>query len=471
MTNGHTVSSGSSSSSEKVPKKVLVVDDESVIRHALRKFLDEEGFVSAAAGSSLKALKAIEEDEPDIVILDIQLPDTNGLLLLSTIKETYPHITVIMMTGHADVRGAVDAMKMGALDYLEKPIDFGALRSLLQKTVSSEESQRKEDFIFQSEKMSELFRVAERLATKSDVTVLVLGESGTGKNFLCRRMHDLSPRRGNPFVEVGCSNIPDNLIESELFGYEKGAFTDAKAGKQGLIELADGGTVFLDEIGDMPYPMQSKILSLIEEKKFRRIGGLSSVRADVRIFAATNRDLHQLVQEKKFRLDLYYRLNVATIEMPALRDRKGDIPALAEHFLKHYVGKYQCGPRRMSERAMSIFMHYSWPGNVRELKNLLERAVILSRHEEIDLDDLPASIVVREEHAFRESEAAAPPPASEPSSGLSLGAMEEEFIREALKVAGGNQRKAAKLLNITKDTLRYRLKKLGIDSSEYKEDE
>lgn len=460
-------------------RKVLVVDDESVIRLSLKKFLDDEGYLGLTASSGLKALKYIEEEDPEVTILDIHLPDSDGLALLSTIKAMKPETKVIIITGRADVRSAVDAMKAGALDYLEKPIDFISLKKLFLK-IWANKSQlphdgKIDDFVFQSQKMKEIYRIVESLATKSNVTVLVLGESGTGKNFLCKKIHELSPRKAKSFVEVGCSNIPEHLIESELFGYEKGAFTDAKAGKQGLVEMADGGTMFLDEIGDMPYTMQSKILTLIEEKRFRRLGGLIPLWADVRLLAATNRDLNHLVQEKKFRLDLYYRLSVATIEIPALRDREEDIPPLVHHFLDYYCRMYQCPIKEISPGAMARLRRYAWPGNVRELKNLIERLIILSNQEVIDVDHLPAEMLADTPTAiFADIPVAAEmgisaPPQDRHLNDLSLRSMEEEHIKKALQLAKGNQRKAAKLLNITRDTLRYRLKKLAIDSSSFKE--
>ncbi|MCX7793169.1 MAG: sigma-54 dependent transcriptional regulator [Thermodesulfovibrionales bacterium] len=447
-------------------KKALVVDDESIIRLSLKKFLEDEGFISLTSSTGMDALKKIEEDHPDLVILDIQLPDSNGLNLLKTIKEMNPSITVIMITGHADVKGAVEAMKIGALDYLEKPIDFKNLKETLSRLRFDvqEHATEAEGLITLNPRMKEIYRVAERLATKSDVTILVLGESGTGKNFLCKKLHDISPRRNMPFVEVSCSNIPEHLIESELFGYEKGAFTDAKNLKKGLVEIAHGGTIFLDEIGDMPYPMQSKLLTLIEEKRFRRIGGLQFLRTDVRILAATNKNLQQLVHEGKFRLDLYYRLNVATVELLPLRERKEDIPLLANNFLKHYTEKYSTGKKTFTEQTIEAMQRYSWPGNIRELKNLVEKLVILSKSYEIGIHDLPEYFLKNETTCPSEELKTF----ERSFANLSLRDIEIECIRKALQIARGNQKKAAELLNISRDTLRYRLKKLGIRASEYK---
>src|SRR5574337_586122 len=351
-------------SSSTQHKKVLIVDDEALIRYALQNLIEREGFTAITADSGLHALKQFEEEKPEIVILDIRLPDSNGLTLLKTIKEISPSVTVVMVTACPDIQSSVEAMKMGAFDYLEKPIDFDKLTAILN-TIKQEQSQEKaafpqDSFVFASDAMREVYRITERLANKADVTVLVLGESGTGKSFLCKTIHELSTRKGRPFVEIGCSNIPEHLIESELFGHEKGAFTDAKAAKKGLIEMAEGGTVFFDENGDMPYAMQSKLLSLIEERKFRRVGGLQQINADVRIVAATNRNLHDLVQEGKFRLDLYYRLNVVTIEMPPLRRRREDISPLTEHYLKCYSVKYGCHTNSITPPAVELLRNYSW---------------------------------------------------------------------------------------------------------------
>ncbi len=464
----------------KPARKVLIVDDEYLIRYSLQRLIEREGFSVITADSGLQALQQFEQEKPDIVILDIRLPDANGLNLLKTIKEINPSVTVVMVTACPDIQSSVEAMKMGAFDYLDKPIDLDKLTNILN-TLKQERSLDKPvqlpgSVSFRSEAMNEVLRITERLANKGDVTVLVLGESGTGKSFLCRTMHELSPRKGKPFVEIGCSTIPDHLIESELFGYEKGAFTDAKSSKKGLIETAEGGTLFLDEIGDMPTSMQSKVLSLIEERKYRRIGGLQQLNADVRILAATNRNLHDLVQEGKFRLDLYYRLNVVTIEMPPLRSRVEDIPLLVEHFLQHFSAKHGSGGNSLSltAPALEALQKYSWPGNLRELKNLMEKLVVMAKGDKIGVDDLPAYILSRREMLTPARPAKEMPLVPDQPSmaasekvnhtSLSLRVLEEESIRAALKAAKGNQREAAKLLDITRDTLRYRMKKLGIES-------
>ena len=450
-------------------KKSLIVDDQSMIRLSLKKLFEKEGFFVLTAGSGAAALKILESETPEIVVLDVRLPDASGIDLLRTIKEVNPETLVIMISGHGDIKSSVEAMKMGAHDFLEKPLDFetisSILRALKKERPQADRNSGLDDFVCASDTMKEIVRIADSLAVKSDVTILVLGESGTGKNFLCKRIHEMSSRRDMPFVEIGCSHIPDHLMESELFGYKKGAFTDAKETKKGLFELAQGGTVLLDEIGDMPYHMQSKILTLIEEKKFRRIGGLEYLHADVRILASTNRDLPDLVHTKKFRLDLFYRLNVATIKIPPLRERKKDIPLLLHYYLDKSGEKYGIKPKGFSGSAMTCLLEYGWPGNVRELKNLIERLVILSKgHEITDHEIQPCLFPGKRESIVPEIIG------SGLHEGMSLKDMEEVLIKSAFELSSGNQRKTAKLLDISRDTLRYRLKKMGLTRTRERKD-
>lgn len=456
-------------------QKVLIVDDEALMRFGLEKFVKQEGYSTASAGSGKKALELIEDYDPDIALLDLKLQDSiDGLELLSIIRKTRPKMISVMISGQTEIHGAVEAMKLGARDYLEKPIDFDKLKHVLE-SISQELADTDHDDVlsdidlsFASEKMRKVMAIVKRLALKSDLTILILGESGTGKNYLCQKIHEMSSRCNAPYVQIGCSNIPDHLIESELFGYEKGAFTDAKASKKGLIEVAEGGTVLLDELGDMPYQFQTKVLKLLEERCFRRIGGLEDTQVDIRILAATNRDLKLEVQEKKFRLDLFYRLNIATIELPPLRERIEDIPVLINSFLNIFCTKYGTGPKTISPEGLTILTAYPWPGNVRQLKNLLEKLVVLADGAEImaaeiaENLDTPVSIPSNSTNTLAPP---SPPPAQSTLSipeDLSLEAMEERFIRRALEKTNGNQRKAASLLNISRDALRYRLKKMQI---------
>jgi DNA-binding NtrC family response regulator len=462
----------------KISKKILIVDEEIALRHSLQNLIQNEGFSVVTADSGLHAMQQFEDEKPDIVILDMRLPDTNGLTLLKMMKEIRPSVTIVMVTASPDIQSSVEAMKIGALDYLEKPVDLDKLTAILNSLKEEQppvQSSSRTSLAFTSPAMNEVLRITERLANKSDVTLLVLGESGTGKSCLCKTVHEISSRRGKPFVEIGCSAIPDHLIESELFGYEKGAFTDAKTSKKGLIEIAEGGTVFFDEIGDMPYSMQSKVLSLIEERKFRRIGGLQLINTDVRIVTATNRNLHELVQAGKFRLDLYYRLNVVAIEMPPLRKRPEDIPLLIEHYLKYFCAKYACEMKSVTASAMAVLQSNPWPGNIRELKNLMEKLVIMSMEPKIGVDDLRSCMTEQQADLapLKQPEEPVNPLAGAVHSkhhngnSMSLKVMEEESIRAALRTTKGNQRQAAKLLEITRDTLRYRMKKLGIESNQY----
>jgi len=465
--------------------KVLIVDDEALIRFGLEKFLKQEGYNTISAGSGKKALELIEDQDPDIALLDLKLQDSiDGLELLSIIKKTRPKIIPVMISGQTEIHGAVEAMKLGAKDYLEKPIDFDKLKSVLDSITQElahsdqEEATSDIDLIFASDKMRKVVAIMKRLALKSDLTILILGESGTGKNYLCQKIHEMSSRRDAPYVQIGCSNIPDHLIESELFGYEKGSFTDAKASKKGLIEVAEGGTVLLDELGDMPYQFQTKVLKLLEERCFRRIGALEDTPVDIRILAATNRDLRHEVQEKKFRLDLFYRLNIATIELPSLRERPEDIPVLINSFLNIFCNKYGTGHKTLSAEGMDLLMNYAWPGNVRQLKNLVEKLVVLSDTDEISATEInenldsavPQSVAPQETGAAPQPVVAKPIAAAPPlPEDLSLEAMEERFIRRALEKTNGNQRKAASLLNISRDALRYRLKKMQISINDDEE--
>jgi DNA-binding NtrC family response regulator len=469
------------SSSPKTPiVSALIVDDEALIRFGLEKFVKKEGFNTYTASSGTKALEIIEDKEPDIVLLDMKLQDSiDGLELLKIIKNSRPEVTVIMISGQKELHDAVTAMKLGARDYQEKPIDFDKLREVLntvrdELTTESVDITNGDDLMFASPKMQKVMAITKRLAVKSDLTLLILGESGTGKNYLCQKIHNMSTRRESPYVQIGCSNIPDHLIESELFGYEKGAFTDAKNSKKGLIEAANGGTILLDELGDMPYSFQSKVLKLLEERCFRPIGAIDDIEADVRILAATNRDLNTQVQEKKFRLDLFYRLNIATIELPALRERPEDIPVLISTFLNSFCEKYDTGAREISAKGMEILQEHPWPGNVRQLKNLIEKLVVLSDSEEISAEEIeenleeltPPAVAESPESTSPQGHQGATPKTSTSTDDLSLEAMEESFIRKALNKTAGNQRKAAKLLGISRDALRYRLKKMDISDTE-----
>ncbi|MBD3347690.1 MAG: response regulator, partial [Candidatus Eisenbacteria bacterium] len=381
--------------------RILVVDDQSSVRELLRAVLESDGHEVDDAFDGASALESLKSGFHDLVIMDIRMPGIDGVEALARMKEVSPRTGVLMMTAYASVETAVKAMKLGAFDYITKPIDIDEVRSVIRKFTSRDELREEDragapsgepdtDLVGASPAFREVVELAHRVA-ESDATVLVLGESGTGKEVVAREIHRKSDRARRPFVAVNCSAIPEGLLESELFGHEKGAFTGAVRQKKGRFETADGGTVFLDEIGDMSPALQAKLLRFLQERVVQRVGGTSDTEVDVRVLAATNKDLETEIREGRFRDDLYYRLNVVTITIPPLRERTEDVPVLARHFLMKQSrpgGK----PKKMSPRAMRLAMEYDWPGNVRELENVIQRAVVLSRGETIFPEHLPAKI-------------------------------------------------------------------------------
>jgi len=380
-------------------KTILVVDDEESICQSLRGILSDEGYEVRTVGSSEDALKAIEEDVPDLVLLDIWLPGMDGLEALKIIKAETPQVPVIMMSGHGTIETAVKATKLGAFDFIEKPISLEKVvllvnhalalvrleeenRFLKQKVTSAYE------LIGQSKTILELKEMI-RIVAPTNAWILIMGENGTGKELVARSIHYQSKRARRPFIEVNCAAIPEELIESELFGHEKGSFTGAAAKKRGKFELAHEGTLFLDEVADMSLKAQAKILRILQEKKFERVGGNKFIDTDVRVLAATNKDLEKEMEAERFRQDLYYRLNVIPLTIAPLRDRKEDIPILAAQFVNDFCVKEGVEPKAISDDAIEVFMEHSWPGNVRELKNIMERLVIMTQGAEITADDIP----------------------------------------------------------------------------------
>jgi len=380
-------------------KTILVVDDEESICQSLRGILSDEGYEVRTAGSGEDALKAIEEDVPDLVLLDIWLPGMDGLEALKIIKTETPQVPVIMMSGHGTIETAVKATKLGAFDFIEKPISLEKVvllvnhalalvrleeenRFLKQKVTSAYE------LIGQSKTILELKEMI-RIVAPTNAWILIMGENGTGKELVARSIHYQSKRARRPFIEVNCAAIPEELIESELFGHEKGSFTGATAKKRGKFELAHEGTLFLDEVADMSLKAQAKILRILQEKKFERVGGNKFIDTDVRVLAATNKDLEKEMEAERFRQDLYYRLNVIPLTIAPLRDRKEDIPILAAQFVNDFCVKEGVEPKAISDDAIEVFMEHSWPGNVRELKNIMERLVIMTQGAEITADDIP----------------------------------------------------------------------------------
>ena len=451
--------------------EVLIIDDDLSLCVAFRRFLQTHGYQIRVAHSGETGLELCAEKMPSLVLLDLNLPDINGLETLRSIKETDAACPVVMMTAYQTAPSVVQAMRLGADDYLTKPVPMQELLGVVAKLVGQaapEMFQRGKgaaEILGESQPMQQVFDLIRRIS-KTSATVLITGESGTGKEAVARTIHLNSGRGNRPFLSLNCASIPANLMEAELFGHEKGAFTDAKVQKKGLLEVADGGTILLDEIGLMPLDLQGKILTVLETRRYRRLGGTRELEANIRFLAATNADLEQTVEDGTFREDLYYRLNVIPVHLPPLRDRGDDILLLARSFLDEFHKRHGRAPRTMSPKAQVLLKAYPWPGNVRELKNVIERAVLLSDSQVIDATDM--SIDRRQDS---DSEVL-PVEVSDtgliritfPPWGLPLEDLERQVIEEALNHTGGNISKAARLLHISRYTLKYRMQKHGIDS-------
>ena len=459
-------------------EKILIVDDEKLIRWTLIEALRSWGYASVEADSVASATQAFEAEQPAAVLLDVNLPDGSGLDVLREIKRRQPDAVVVMMTGNVMVSDTIAALRGGAYDFIGKPIHFEELQvtirngieaQSLRKEVRSIRRERANQFSFdqiigQSPGMREMFQLARKVAESEVSSVLLQGESGTGKDLVAKAIHYGSRRADSPFIAINCAAIPATLIESEMFGYEKGAFTDAKGRKEGLFEQAEGGTLFLDEIGELELSVQAKLLRVLEEGSFRRVGGLKDIPLDVRVIAASNRDLKTESEAGRFRLDLYYRLSVIQIDIPALRERDDDIITLAEHYVAHFNQRLRKRVRGFSPEVAEIFRHYSWPGNVRELRNVIERVMILEDGDLITSNYLPRGIGKDDleggDKASHTSPASQPSNFSLPAEGITLDEVELSLVRQALERSGGNQTRAAELLGISRDQLRYRLKKL-----------
>ncbi len=449
--------------------KILVVDDEHLIRWSLEQNLKKQGHDVSTAGSGEDALRLVRDDQPDLVLLDIQLPGISGLEVLEKVKEFDEEIVVIMVTAHGGLETAVTAMRMGAYDYLNKPFNLDEMSIVIKKALETSELRREvaglrsehkkigpPNIIGASKHMQNILEMMEKVAKSEAATVLIQGESGTGKELVAKWIHYKSNRAEKPFVAINCAAVPATLLESELFGHEKGAFTDAKATKKGLFELADGGTVFLDEIGDMEMGMQAKLLRFLEDRTFRRIGGSKVLAVDVRIISATNKDLLKAIETKEFRNDLYYRLQVIPIFLPPLRERPDDILQLGKHFIDTYNREFAKSVKGISPGAERLLIDYHWPGNIRELKNVIERAIILGNEEMLSVDHLPMEITARIPVAMPAMATFKLPP-----EGVDIEEVEKELIRQALENNDWNQSKAAKKLNLGVDAFRYRMKKFG----------
>lgn len=454
-------------------EKVLIVDDEYLIRWSLSENLKEEGLKCLTAETGEQAVELFRSELPDVVILDIKLPGISGIEVLERIKEVERDVPVIMVTATSQVDVAVKAMKLGAYDYISKPFDLTEIRTKVRNALEKTQLQQEVHYfrsrqagshgfdriIGSCPKMQEVVDMARRIAQSASTTVLLMGDSGTGKDLLAQAIHYESARRDRPFMPINCTALPEELLESELMGHEKGAFTDAKKTKKGLFELADGGTIFLDEIGDMKIGLQSKILRFLEDRTFKRVGGKEDIEVDVRIIAATNRDLEAAIEDRSFREDLYYRLSVIPITLPPLRERREDVLPLARHFLEGFNRDFKTSFQGLTTDAEQLLLRYDWPGNIRELRNVLERAVILSSGKTIDVESLPWKI---KGERRREAKAGEPGVVVLPDTGLDIDDVERELIVQALAKTDQNQTRAARLLGLTRDALRYRMKKYDL---------
>jgi two-component system response regulator AtoC len=447
---------------------VLVVDDEDLIRWSLRERLRTEGYEVLEAGTGRAALEQFKEGV-DLVLLDYRLPDLDGLSVLRELKKLDPDILVILLTSFVSVETAVEAMKLGAFHFANKPFNLDDVAALVGRALETTRLRREvkqlrdnearpyslRAIVGESETMESLRQMVSKVAASPASTVLLTGESGTGKDLVAKTIHYSSARASRSFMNITCSALPEQLLESELFGHERGAFTDARMQKRGLLESADGGTVFLDEIGEMVPALQAKLLRFLEEKSFKRIGGAADIRVDVRVVAATNRNLEDQVTKGVFRSDLYYRLNVLPIRLPALREHTDDVPALVTFFIDAFNAEFKKRITGVSPAAAALLMTYGWPGNVRELRNVVERAMLLTEGDRLEAHDFGAL----------QARVGSGDPFELPATGVALEELERSLVVQALKRSGGNQTKAAALLGINRDQIRYRIEKFGLSAT------
>jgi two-component system response regulator AtoC len=453
-------------------KRLLIIDDEESMRHMLQVMLQKAGYAVQTAADGLEGLEQIAKQDFDFVLCDLRMPNMDGMTFLEKSKQTYPDQTVIMMSAYGTIDTALEAMTIGAYDYVSKPFKQDEVLLTLKKAEERERLKRENvelqnrlrkieqkysfgNIVARSEAMAQVFELVEKVA-KHKTTVLITGESGTGKDLIAKTMHSNGNRTSVPMVSVNCASIPENLLESELFGYKKGAFTDAIRDKPGLFDEADGGTIFLDEIGELPLSLQVKLLRVLQEEEISPLGSTVSKKIDVRVIAATSRDLRKEVDEGRFREDLFYRINVMKIHLPPLRERRGDIPLLVGYFINLFNEKLGKDIEGLSSQAMPLLMAYSWPGNIRELENVIERAVLLGKGRWITPTDLPQSITsVRQ-----------PSSAAVPEHTLSIKkaskTLERDLIQKALELTEGNRSKAAKILEISRPILISKIKEYGL---------
>jgi len=448
--------------------RVLIIEDEKLIRWSLRQKFQARGYRVAEAEDGESALKTLDAGVFDLIMLDYKLPDMTGLDILRKVRETDSDVVVIMITAYTSIETAVEAIKLGAYDYVAKPFDMEHVLHMADKALETTKLRREvrelrrhiqhdydtDRIIGRHPCMLELFDVINRVAKSGASTVFLRGDTGTGKDLVAKVIHYNSDRAPLPFMNITCTALSESLLESELFGHEKGAFTDAKSTKKGLFELADGGTIFLDEVGDMPMALQAKLLRFLEERAFRRVGGSRELSVDVRVIAATNRDIEKAIEQQRFREDLMFRLNVVPVFLPPLRDRGDDIRLLADHFALRFSTEFKKPLAKVEDGAYQRILAYHWPGNVRELRNVIERAVLLCRGNTITEEDIvlgrPGSMTQAETGFVL------------PVSGTDFHELENSLIRQAMARTNNNQTQAARLLNLSRDAFRYRLEKLGL---------
>jgi DNA-binding NtrC family response regulator len=448
-------------------RSILVVEDEAKLRRLVELQLADEGFQVQSTPDAESALQILNKESFDLLLTDFRLPGMNGLDFLQAAKRIDAQMPVVIMTAYGSVESAVDAMKAGASDYVLKPFSLAELVLVIRKELDTNRLREENrslrealgrryeyaNIVANSEKMQAVLALVERVAP-SNVTVLIGGESGVGKDLIARAIHEHSQRASGPFIKINSTAIPETLLESELFGYEKGAFSGATASKPGKFELADRGTLFLDEIGDVPASIQVKLLRVLQEREFERLGGTKTHKVDVRLIAATNRDLRAALEEGTFREDLYYRLNVVAIDIPPLRDHKEDIPALVKFFLEKFAKESDVPPKSLTPDAMKLLMDFRWPGNVRELENVIQRAITLSEKTTLDVSDIQLDSRTPRGNSSANSFLL--------PEGMTLDQWEQETIREALKRANGNKSQAARMLGLSRNALRYRLSQMGV---------
>ncbi|HKJ04483.1 MAG TPA: sigma-54 dependent transcriptional regulator [Geopsychrobacteraceae bacterium] len=449
-------------------ERILIVDDEAFIRENLERILADDGYRPISTGSPEEAVQIVGDEEISLVLLDLNLGNQSGLDVLRALKEVDPEILVIIITGYGTVESAVEALKIGAYDYIKKPFKADAIHLIVKLALETQNLRRKVkrlskdgesviNMVGTSPALQQIFHQIREVAKHETATVLITGESGTGKELVAQAIHNLSPRAERPFIEINCGSLPFNLLESELFGHERGAFTDAKNRKLGLFEESDSGSIFLDEIGEMDMNLQVKLLRVLEDRKIRRLGGNRNIDINVRIIAATNAELKDSIERKEFREDLYYRLNVFPIHLPPLRERREDVPCLLEYFLNRFSREFNKVMSGFTKESLDLMSRYHWPGNVRELRNVVERICIMHNVDRIKPEHLPREIWGEAPQSEVSFDFEIPP------EGIVLddvvGQVEKELVEKAFRITGGNVAKTARILNVPRGTLRYKLEK------------